>query len=578
MTVRNTLFFLIMLAAKFLFGQDAHYTQVFNTPVYHNPAATGHGVENIRLTAVYRNQWNGLMTPFTTQAVFFDKQVSKVGLGLGVHRNSAGSSGITKINLGGSLSYREIIGQHQIAAGIYIGLMQKSFDPTKMMFDEQYTEDGGFDPALPNGETFSYTKLTRPDAGAGIYWTRGTKENKIKFKPFAGVALAHINQAKEIFITEENKAFLKKTVQAGAGFMVMQDVEITPSIMYATQQFSHELNTGVKGSIMFEDRIKIEAGIYHRKQDAWIAYTGYQWNSLMIGLSYDIGTSSIRQGNSFELTLTYIPKAKEKRDTKYTKPKDQAEKLPPAKTKLPDGDQDGIADVADKCPDVSGITALKGCPDKTKEPTKKQEPKAINSTNEKVVLKQTAVVEQEKFLNIKVDTDSDGVEDLFDACPYIKGGLKTNGCPDSDDDGIIDMDDKCPMEIGNQANKGCPDVETVSTASKTNNIEFETGMAVVKGFDVIDILEPASDKLVDDANTMIIITGHTDNEGDVLTNMMLSQNRADAVKEYFIKHGISSGRIKTIAYGETMPMMKNGTEEGKQRNRRAEINIIQRAD
>lgn len=70
MRVRNTLFFLMMLSVDFLFAQDAHYSQVFNTPVYHNPAAVGHGVENIRLTAVYRNQWNSVMTPFTTQAIF----------------------------------------------------------------------------------------------------------------------------------------------------------------------------------------------------------------------------------------------------------------------------------------------------------------------------------------------------------------------------------------------------------------------------------------------------------------------------------------------------------------------------
>ena len=170
------------------------------------------------------------------------------------------------------------------------------------------------------------------------------------------------------------------------------------------------------------------------------------------------------------------------------------------------------------------------------------------------------------------------MDDKTDACPYIKGGIKTHGCPDSDDDGIVDMKDKCPMEAGTPANNGCPEKKenaaTNSTATKTNNIEFETGKAVIKGFDVIDILEPASDKLYDDASTTIIITGHTDSEGDAMTNMILSQNRADAVKEYFIKHGVSSSRIKTIAYGESMPLVINDSEDDKQHNRRAEINII----
>ena len=56
----HILFFLLMFIANNLFAQDPHYSQIFNTPVYHNPAAAGHNVENIRLTAIYRNQWNSV--------------------------------------------------------------------------------------------------------------------------------------------------------------------------------------------------------------------------------------------------------------------------------------------------------------------------------------------------------------------------------------------------------------------------------------------------------------------------------------------------------------------------------------
>lgn len=585
-----------LLSINILSAQDAHYSQIFNTPVYHNPAAAGHNVENIRLTAIYRNQWNSVMNPFTTQGAYFDKQVSKVGFGLGITRNGAGATGITKLNLGGSLSYRQSFGQHQVAAGIYVGLMQKSFDPSKMSFDNQYTEDGGYDPNAAGNEVFSYTKLTRPDAGAGVFWTRGTQQKEIRFKPYAGIALSHVNQPKEIFIIEENKVYIKKTFQAGAGYMLKEDVEITPSVMYSTQQFSREMNAGVKGSIMLENRNKVEAGIYHRYQDAFIAYAGYQWNSLMVGLSYDIGTSQIRKGNSFEISLTYIPKAREKRDGSYRKSKDQPEELPPAKKKIADMDRDGIADSVDKCPDVPGVKSLKGCPEKKKE-TKSKKTKQTSTVVQKPVIvsekklvevakEEPPLVKEEKSVEIVTakpvviqnpDTDGDGIDDVTDACPYIKGGIKTHGCPDSDNDGIIDMKDKCPMEAGTAENKGCPvkKENVTSTATKTNNIEFETGKALIKGFDVIDILEPASDKLYGDVSATIIITGHTDSEGDEMSNMVLSQNRADAVKEYFMKHGVSSDRIKTIAYGETMPLVINDTEEDKQHNRRVEINIIQ---
>lgn len=596
-----------MLLANFLFAQDAHYSQIFNTPVYHNAAAAGHNVENIRLTAVYRNQWNSVMTPFTTQGIYFDKQVSKVGFGLDVTRNGAGATGISKLDLGGSLSYRQAFGAHQIAAGIYVGLTQKSFDPAKMTFDEQYAEDAGYNASNANGEIFSYTKVTRPDFGGGVFWTRGTQQKEIKFKPFAGVAFSHLNQPKEIYIIEENKIQIKKTFQAGAGLMLKEDVELQPSIMYATQQSSHEMNVGAKASIMLENRNKVEAGIYHRNNDAWIAYGGYQWNSLMIGMSYDIGTSQVRHGNSFEISLTYIPKAKVKREAApVRKPKDMAEKLPPAKKKIADMDKDGIPDAVDKCPNVPGTKKLKGCPEKIKpikeiksrrKLTMTAKPKVVVTEKPKVAEEEKHIVVEEKPKTIveemptvivekpvvieNTDTDGDGVDDKTDACPYIKGGIKTHGCPDSDDDGMVDMNDKCPMEAGTAANNGCPEKKenTISntSATKTNNIEFETGKAVIKGFDVIDILEPASDKLWGETSTTIIITGHTDSEGDAMTNMVLSQNRADAAKEYFIKHGVASSRIKTIAYGESMPLMDNVSADGKQHNRRAEINIIIRS-
>lgn len=579
---------MLLLSANILFAQDAHYSQIFNTPVYHNPASAGNNVENIRLTAIYRNQWNSVMTPFTTQAVYFDKQVSKVGFGLGINRNAAGSSGINKLNLGGSLSYREVFGKHQVAAGIYVGLSQKSFDPSKMTFDDQYTEDDGYDPTITNGETFSYTKLTRPDAGAGIFWTRGLQQKEIRFKPFAGIAFAHINQPKEIFIIEENKVYIKKTFQAGAGYILKEGVELTPSIMYVKQQFSHEMNAGVKGSIMLENRDKVEGGIYHRQHDAWIIYGGYQWNSLMVGMSYDIGTSAIRHGNAFELTLTYIPKSREKRNTPLNKSKDQPEKLPPAKTKIADRDMDGIPDSVDKCPDVAGTKALKGCPEKKKfgkqSKSNAKQNIIVKPKTEEVQKTIAAVPEQTVKLKEEIlalvettDTDGDGITDVNDACPYIKGGIKTNGCPDSDDDGIIDMKDKCPMDAGTAENKGCPvkKDKTYPKTIKTENIEFESGKTEIKGFDVIDILEPASDKLYEDPSATIIITGHTDSEGDEMSNMLLSQNRADAVKEYFIKHGVPSDRIKTIAYGETMPM-SNDPIDGNKHNRRAEIHIIRK--
>ena len=67
------------------------------------------------------------------------------------------------------------------------------------------------------------------------------------------------------------------------------------------------------------------------------------------------------------------------------------------------------------------------------------------------------------------------------------------------------------------------------------------------------------------------ISAHTDNNGDRQENYELSNQRASAVKEYLIQHGINGGRISAKGYGQDRPIDTNETDEGRQRNRRVEF-------
>jgi|GEM_PF-6331988 len=67
------------------------------------------------------------------------------------------------------------------------------------------------------------------------------------------------------------------------------------------------------------------------------------------------------------------------------------------------------------------------------------------------------------------------------------------------------------------------------------------------------------------------ITGHTDNIGVEEYNLALSQRRADAVKNYFIAHGIAEQSLVAQGYGSSLPIADNATAEGRQHNRRTEI-------
>ena len=75
-------------------------------------------------------------------------------------------------------------------------------------------------------------------------------------------------------------------------------------------------------------------------------------------------------------------------------------------------------------------------------------------------------------------------------------------------------------------------------------------------------------------STMIDVLGHTDSVGTDAYNQQLSQQRAQAVANYLVARGVSSARIATRGYGESMPIATNETEAGRAANRRVEIKVV----
>jgi OOP family OmpA-OmpF porin len=70
---------------------------------------------------------------------------------------------------------------------------------------------------------------------------------------------------------------------------------------------------------------------------------------------------------------------------------------------------------------------------------------------------------------------------------------------------------------------------------------------------------------------MVIATGHTDSIGTEAYNQKLSERRAQAVKDYLVSKGIPASKITTIGKGESQPVATNKTAEGRQKNRRVDI-------
>lgn len=106
-----------------------------------------------------------------------------------------------------------------------------------------------------------------------------------------------------------------------------------------------------------------------------------------------------------------------------------------------------------------------------------------------------------------------------------------------------------------------------------NSVFFDFDKAVLKQ-ESFPELERVVQMLKDKPTMSIEIAGHTDNRGTIAYNHNLSERRAKAVKKFLTSKGIDAGRVTTIGYGETKPIVSNDDEkDGREINRRVEFKI-----
>lgn len=171
--------------------------------------------------------------------------------------------------------------------------------------------------------------------------------------------------------------------------------------------------------------------------------------------------------------------------------------------------------------------------------------------NEVEALKQRVSTLEGTVDQLSKDSDGDGVSDKFDKCPGTPAGTAVDGSG-------------CPIKFP----------EPVAQNNATSGayyapIQFEFDSSVLKteSYSTLDKLA----KELRDANGSVTLDGYASAEGTEDYNMNLSNDRANAVKQYLVNAGVSASSITATGYGEANPVASNATEEGRVQNRRVEI-------
>lgn len=268
----------------------------------------------------------------------------------------------------------------------------------------------------------------------------------------------------------------------------------------------------------------------------------------------------------------------------------------PVKIIPSDKDGDGTPDKSDKCPDVAGPIKLLGCPDTDND--------GLTDIEDKCPGEAGPIANNGCPYT---DKDADGVLDKDDKCPDIAGPADNNGCPypDTDKDGIVDKNDKCPEVAGVARYEGCPIPDTdgdsvnneedlcpdVKGLKEKNGCPEEIKKEIVQKVEYaakriqfkvssaelsagsFEVLDEVADILKANPEIKVLIEGHTSSEGLYATNMKLSEERANKVKDYLELKGIDATRLSAIGFGPDKPLNSNKTNAEKVKNRRVELKL-----
>jgi type IX secretion system PorP/SprF family membrane protein len=316
---------LLIFAATILCAQDFHLSHYDATPQYLNPALTGMNYEDksdYRINANYRSQWKSFLPkPYTTIGIGGDIPHKRFGLGAFLIANRTGVGNINALNAHLSAAYRitnDPSGKHNLSVGLQLGIIQKSFNPSQLTFDNQYSVDkGGFDTQISNGESFSKTNVVNFDAGIGISYVK--RDSNQVVNAFGGFSIFHVNKPNESFTSQEYKLPMRFVLYGGINIEINEKCIVAPNILLMYQAQANEISPGAMIYYNIKEPYFLIAGLNYRNKDAIILHLGLKHKSNVYRLSYDINSSSLRSysGNrgAIEFSVIYNGKKTTKKAT-----------------------------------------------------------------------------------------------------------------------------------------------------------------------------------------------------------------------------------------------------------------------
>ena len=306
---------IITFFALSLQGQDVHFSSINANDMYFNPAKTAFTDTDFKVATAYRNQWqtvstNGYNTTlFTAEGRILSskKYRHSFGIGLGFLSDVAGTLNFGQRQMFVNLSYNKQIekrNNHFISIGVQLANNYWSYDATNADFGQSQSD----------WEGILLSNLSYNDISLGVHWQIEPSDMQTLA---AGIAVFHLTQPGLSFIDELNlnEIKLRPRYYGYVNYLFPASVasNVNLSARLSTQNDNYEIIAGgdylIDMSNTIFDQNNIGAGLYIRSLDAIILTLKYQFNSLNVGLAYDINISGLSQvSNTYgglEIYLSY---------------------------------------------------------------------------------------------------------------------------------------------------------------------------------------------------------------------------------------------------------------------------------
>jgi type IX secretion system PorP/SprF family membrane protein len=282
-----TLAVVLFLSVSALAQQDPQFSQNMFTKLAVNPAHAG-AYDAICGTLLYRNQWTGFDGAPKTFLLMAEMPVPKLlgGLGLTVASDQLGF----EKNLMARLAYAHklYLGSGYLNLGLDAGLMQKSIDGSKFIFN-----DGG-DQSIPLGAVSGSTL----DFGFGAYYY----DDKL----YAGLSADHLTEGEIKMDNVTTKLTRHYYFMAGYDAELTPDITLKPSLFAKSETTSTQIDLNI--NVMLQNKFWLGFSYRFVPQDALVAMAGLEVTpNLKVGYSYDMTLTDIKTYSSgtHEIMINY---------------------------------------------------------------------------------------------------------------------------------------------------------------------------------------------------------------------------------------------------------------------------------